>query len=312
MKVYRSLNEVSSQKLAWVSVGIFDGVHLAHQRIIDELIRQARADSGQSLLVTFEPHPQVIVQQKPEMVRLLTPLNEKLSLLRNTDLDGTAVLPFTKELSGLEASAFIEDVLRKQCPVRKLIFGYNHAFGKDRAGNVQILEQLGRRGSFDVQVVPPMLMEGKAVSSTRIRNLLLNGQISAANRLLGRRYSIVGRVIRGKGLGCGFGFPTANIQQENEAKLVPQNGVYAGFVHALEKEYKGLANIGICPTVGTFDLSIEVYIFDFDSEIYGESIQFDFVGRLRDEQKFESVRSMIGQMEKDRIAAQNLLTRQGG
>jgi riboflavin kinase/FMN adenylyltransferase len=312
MKVYRSLDEVPPQRRAWVSVGVFDGVHLAHQRILGELVRQSKAEEGQSLLVTFDPHPQAVLRVGAVTAFLLTPTEEKLALLGKTDLDGTAVLPFTDTLAGLGPDAFIEGILIKRCPVRKLVIGYNHAFGRERSGNVRILEQLGRRHGFEVQVESPMLLGGEAVSSTRIRNLLSNGRIPEANRLLGRPYAIIGRVIRGKGLGRGFGFPTANVQIDNEAKLIPQNGVYAGYVRVRGEEHKGLVNIGNCPTVGTFDRGIEVYILDFNSEIYEESIQFDFAERLRDERKFESVRSMIGQMKKDRIAALNLPTRQGG
>jgi riboflavin kinase/FMN adenylyltransferase len=311
MKVYDGFDAIPDRFEAWVSIGIFDGVHLAHRRIIEELTRQAAPD-GRSLLITFEPHPQQVLQDNPASVPLLTPLEEKLGLLAETGLSGTAVIPFTRELSALEPRTFVEEVLLRRCSIRKLIIGYNHAFGRGGSGGGGLLRKMGAERGFDVQIEPPVIIDGETVSSTRIRSLLLGGQAATANRLLGRRYSLSGKVVRGKGLGRGFGFPTANLSVGNPHKLIPGDGVYAVFARVQGKSHPGICNIGTRPTVGGVQRSIETVILDFDREIYGIQLKVEIVEKMRDEVKFDSVRSMIGQMEKDRDGARELLTRQGG
>jgi riboflavin kinase/FMN adenylyltransferase len=311
MEVYRGFDAIPEGPGAWVSIGVFDGVHLAHRRILGELVRQSQPE-GRSLLVTFEPHPQHVLQRGPAPVPILTPLEEKLMLLAETGLSGTVVIPFTRELSAIEPRTFVEDVLLRRCPVRKLIIGYNHAFGSGGRGGGELLRQVGERRGFGVQIEPPILVGRETVSSTRIRTLLLQGDPAAANRLLGRRYALAGEVVRGKGLGRGFGFATANLSVEARDKLIPCDGVYAVFAQVRGETRQGICNIGTCPTVGGVSRSIETHIFDFDDILYGEKITLEIVERMRDEIKFDSVRFMIGQMEKDRDAARELLTRQGG
>ncbi len=311
MQVYRGFEAIPGQPEAWVSIGIYDGVHLAHRRIIEELTRQAVPD-GRSLLITFEPHPQQVLQDNPAPVPLLTPLEEKLGLLAETGITATVVIPFTRELSALEPRTFVDEVLLRRCPVRKLIIGYNHAFGRGGLGDGELLRRLGKELGFEVQIEPPVQIEGKPVSSTRIRTLLLEGDAAAANRLLGRRYSISGRVVRGRGKGRGFGFPTANLGAVGQDKLIPRNGVYAVFADVRGRMHQGMCNIGTCPTVGGVRRTIETNLFDFNEDLYGEPIQIEIVERMRDEILFDSVRFMIGQMEKDRDIARELLTRQGG
>jgi riboflavin kinase / FMN adenylyltransferase len=311
MEVYRGFDAIPDRPGAWVSIGIFDGVHLAHRRILEELVGQAAPD-GHSLLITFEPHPQQVLQSGTAPVPMLTPLAEKLGLLAETGLSGTVVIPFTRELAALEPESFVEELLLKRCPLRKLIVGYNHAFGRGGKGGGDLLRRLGESRGFDVQIEPPVLAEGDAVSSTRIRALLLGGEPAAANRLLGRRYALAGEVVRGRGLGRRFGFPTANLCAADAGKLIPRDGVYAVLVRVRGETHPGVCNIGTNPTVGGNDRSVETNIFDFDENIYGNEITLEFAEKMRDEIKFDSVRFMIGQMEKDRDAARQLLTRQGG
>jgi riboflavin kinase/FMN adenylyltransferase len=311
MQVYRGFDAIPNRPDAWVSIGIYDGVHLAHRRIVEELTRQAVPD-GRSLLITFEPHPQQVLQDNPESVPLLTPLEEKLGLLAETGLSATAVIPFTRELSALDPRTFVSEVLLRRCPVRKLIIGYNHAFGRGGLGSGGLLRKLGDELGFEVQIEPPVMIDGEMVSSTRIRALLLEGSAAAANRLLGRRYSISGKVVRGSGQGRGFGFPTANLSAAGQDKLIPQNGVYAVFASVRGEMHQGMCNIGTCPTVGGVRRSIETNIFDFNDDLYEETVQLEFVEKMRDEIRFDSVRFMIGQMEKDRDVARELLTMQGG
>jgi riboflavin kinase/FMN adenylyltransferase len=311
MRVYDGFDAIPDRPEAWVSIGIFDGLHLAHRRILDELTGQA-GQGGRSLLITFEPHPQQVLQNDPASVPLLTPLDEKLALLAETGLTGTAVIPFTRGLSELEPRAFVEDVLLRRCPVRKLIVGYNHVFGRGGSGGGGLLRRVGAERGFEVQVEPPVIIDGETVSSTRIRSLLLAGQATSANRLLGRRYSLSGKVVRGRGRGRGFGFPTANLSVADPQKLIPLNGVYAVSAVVRGKTHQAICNIGTRPTVGGVRRTIETYILDFDSDVYGENLRIEIVERMRDEVKFDSVQFMIGQMEKDRNAARELLTRQGG
>jgi riboflavin kinase / FMN adenylyltransferase len=311
MEVYRGFEAIPEGIGAWISIGVFDGVHLAHRRILGELVRQARPD-GRSLLVTFEPHPQHVLQRGPAPVPILTPLEEKLKLLAETGLSGTVVVPFTLELSAIEPRTFVEEVLLRRCPVRKLIIGYNHAFGSGGRGGGELLRRVGERRGFEVQIEPAVRVGREMVSSTRIRALLLQGDPAAANRLLGRRYSLAGDVVRGKGLGRGFGFATANLSTDGQGKLIPRDGVYAVFARVRDEIRMGMCNIGTCPTVGGLSRSIETHIFGFEEELYGDKITIEIVERMRDEIKFDSVRFMIGQMEKDRDAARELLTRQGG
>jgi riboflavin kinase / FMN adenylyltransferase len=311
MKVFNGFDSIPDGPDAWVSIGIFDGVHLAHRRILEELRGQAAPD-GQSLLITFEPHPQQVLQGDAAPVPLLTPLDEKLGLLGESGLSGTCVIPFTRELSGLDPEKFVTEVLLRRCPVRKLVIGYNHAFGKGGAGGGDLLKRMGEERGFEVQIEPPVILDGEAVSSTRIRSLLIGGRAASANRLLGRRYSLYGSVVRGAGLGRKFGFPTANLSVESPQKLIPGNGVYAVFARVRGKSHPGICNIGTRPTVGGTRRSIETFIMDFDGDLYGTPLKVEIVEKMRDEVKFDSVRFMIGQMEKDREAARELLTMQGG
>jgi len=311
MQVYRGFDAIPDRPEAWISIGIYDGVHLAHRRILAELTRQAVPD-GRSLLITFEPHPQQVLQDSPVPVPLLTPLEEKLDLLARTGLSATAVIPFTRELSALEPRTFVREVLLRRCPVRKLVIGYNHAFGRGGQGGGELLRSLGAEMGFEVQIEPPVMIGGTAVSSTRIRMLLLEGNAALANRLLGRCYGISGSVVGGEGRGRGFGFPTANLEAAHPDKLIPGNGVYAVFARLRGEMHAGMCNIGTRPTVGGVRRSIETNLFDFEGDLYGETIDLEIVEKMRDEVKFDSIRSMIGQMEKDRDVARKLLTRQGG
>jgi riboflavin kinase/FMN adenylyltransferase len=312
MQVYRGLDRLDIRKEAWITVGIFDGVHLGHRKIIDGLAAEASRGGGVGLLVTFDPHPQEVLRRTAKPVPLLTRLDEKLELLEVTGLDGTVVLPFTPELAAADGTAFVAEWLMPRLHLAEWVVGYNHAFGKGRRGDASLLARLGQEFGFRVRVEPPFSMDGEPVSSTRIRNMILNGNVVEANRLLGRTYAVRGQVVQGKGLGRDLGFPTANLDLGDAGKCIPGDGVYAAFVAFDGKPRPAVANVGRCPTVGGCNRSIEAHVFDFHGNLYGATLRLHFVEKLREELRFESVSAMIGQMVRDADLARERLTRQGG
>jgi riboflavin kinase / FMN adenylyltransferase len=311
MKIRNGLQTLESGTPFWVSMGIFDGVHAAHRAILRNLVSAARADGVKSLVATFDPHPRAVLDSG-KTIALLTPAEEKIERLELEGVDEAAILPFTVELAARPPEDFIRDVLNRGVRIRGLIAGYNHAFGRQRLGDGNLLEKLGRELGFQVRIEPPVIMGGAPVSSTRIRRLLQEGRPEQASELLERPYEVRGRVVQGKGLGRGFGFPTANVRPDRPDKLIPGDGVYAAFVRTADGRHPAVVNVGTCPTVGNFDRSIEAHLMDFEGNLYGQTVRIDWIYKLRDEIRFNSVQTMIGQMEKDRDAARNLLNRQGG
>jgi riboflavin kinase / FMN adenylyltransferase len=311
MKILNRLQASDSGDRYWVTMGIFDGIHAAHRAILRNLTAAAREDGEKSLVVTFDPHPRAVLDSGVP-VGLLTPGEERLERLELEGVDETAILPFTAGLAGLAPEDFIRDVLIRNLRVSGLIAGYNHAFGKRRSGDGALLTRLGVEQGFSVRFVPPVILDGAPVSSTRIRALLERGRVEQAAVLLERPYEVRGRVVPGKGLGRGFGFPTANVRPDRTDKLIPGDGVYAAFVRIGSARHAAVANIGTCPTVGGDTRTIEAHLMEFEGNLYGESVRIDWIHKLRDEIRFDSVRTMIGQMGRDRDAARQLLNRQGG
>jgi riboflavin kinase / FMN adenylyltransferase len=311
MKVRGSLEARDSGEPFWVSMGIFDGVHAGHRAILRRLVSEARRDGVKSLVVTFDPHPRAVLDPA-KAVGLLTPGKEKLERLEAEGVDETAVLPFTGELAGRPPEIFMREVLIRGVRVRGLIAGYNHAFGSRRRGDGELLGRLGAELGFPVRIEPPVMVDGEPVSSTRIRGLVEAGLVGEAAELLERPYEVRGRVVRGKGLGRGFGFPTANVRPERPDKLVPGDGVYAAFVRTSDGRKPAVVNVGTCPTVGEYDRSIEAHLMDFEGNLYDQPVGIDWIHKLRDEIRFDSVQTMIGQMGKDLGAARNRLNGQGG
>ncbi len=264
-----------------------------------------------SLVVTFDPHPKTVLDPGVP-VGLLTPGEEKIERLELEGVDEAAVLPFTAELARRTPEDFIREVLIPDVRVAGLIAGYNHAFGRGRSGDGALLSRLGQEKGFAVRVEPPVILDGAPVSSTRIRALLEQGRVEEAAVLLERTYTVVGRVVPGKGLGRGFGFPTANVRPGRTDKLVPGDGVYAAFVRIGNDRHPAVVAVGNHPTVGGGDRTIEAHLMEFEGDLYGETVRIDFFRKLRDEIRFDSVRTMIGQMGRDRDAARQMLNRQGG
>lgn len=299
MKVYRSIENIPYDRNSYVTIGTFDGVHLAHQQIIRYVVDAAKQNSGRSVLITFDPHPLEVVPGQNIDVRLLTSLDEKQMILESMNLDCLLVLTFTKSFAGITPDQFIKEFVIKRIGVRQLIIGYNHGFGSGRKGDVNLLKKLSAGNEFDLHVIEPYSKEGGRLSSTRIRDLLSQGNVGEAARLLGRNYTISGKVIKGKNIGRELGFPTANLEISNRSKLIPPDGVYAAYVLIDNKKYKGTINIGTCPTVKSASREVEVHIHNFSRDIYGENIILEFYKRIRDESCFDSIESLKKQIGED-------------
>ncbi len=308
MRVYRDIDEVDYDKCTAVTVGTFDGVHLGHREILDKLRYIADSKNVRSLVVTFEPHPQVVLRSKSPDIKILTTLEEKLSVLSSLEIDSVLVIEFTKEFAGTGAREFYEDYLLKKVGMCDLILGYDHMFGRNREGNFELMEELSRHHGFSVDRVDEYKVDGTNVSSTAIRRLLDAGNVKKAETFLGRRYSLTGVVASGKKLGRQLGMPTANLEVDSELKLIPAKGIYTVIVDIGGEEFGGVMNIGTNPTVTDEEsLKLEVNIFDFDSEIYGSKIEVQFVDFLRSEEKFSSLEELKRQMLIDKNNSKEIL-----
>jgi riboflavin kinase/FMN adenylyltransferase len=287
-----------------MTIGNFDGVHLAHQALFRTLHQRAREVGGTAVVLTFDPHPLKILAPQ-HCPALITPTAKKLSLMEACQLDVVICLPFTQELANLTPVAFIEDVLVGMIGVRELYVGYNFAFGKGRQGTISLLQELGDRIGFRVRIIEPIAVEGKVVSSSIIRQWIQQGDVDEAALLLGRLYSISGTIVEGYQKGRELGFPTANMRSTYE--LIPSRGVYAVLVDWRAQRYEGVANIGYNPTFGRSQLSIEIHLFDFAMQLYGEMVEVFFVKKIRDERAFPSVADLAIQIGRDVEAAHTLL-----
>jgi riboflavin kinase / FMN adenylyltransferase len=293
-----------SLPLPIMTIGNFDGVHLGHQVIFRTLCRRAREIGGTSLVLTFDPHPLKVLA--PERCPLLiTPTAKKLSIMRGCGLDVIVCLPFTQGLADLTPVAFVEEVLVGTIGIREIYVGYNFAFGKGRQGSIALLQELGQHHGFRVHIVEPIAVKGRVVSSSMIRQWIQEGSVDEAALLLGRLYSITGTVVEGYQKGRELGFPTANVRPPDE--LIPGRGVYAVMVDWREQRYEGVANIGFNPTFGRTQLSVEIHLFDFSQQLYGEAVEVSFVKKIRDERAFPSVTDLVKQINQDVETAHTLL-----
>ena len=291
-----------------ITVGTFDGVHRGHRDVVERLVARGRTLKIPSVLVTFEPHPLEIVNPAAAPL-LLTTHNEKLEVLAETGLDYIAVLPFTPELASYSAEDFVEIILRRRFRLRELLIGYDHGFGKQRAGNVDVLRTLGERDGFRVEVVDPVATpDGHSVSSTSIRRAVAGGDLERASAALGRLYSVSGRVVQGSQRGRTIGFPTLNLGSPPQRKLLPPEGVYAVRVQTPGGPVGGMMNLGPRPTFGDTATSLEVHLFDTTGDFYGADVRIDFVLRLRETRKFASPEQLSKQLRHDESEARNALT----
>ena len=293
-------DEIARDDASVVTTGTFDGVHRGHQAILQYLKRRADVRSGPSTVVSFDPHPREVVGNEP--VPLLTTIDERARILESLGIDRFVVLPFTEAFANLEAASYVEDVLLGQVGMKEILIGYDHAFGKDREGDRELLEQMGEAHGFTVDVIPPQEVNHDVVSSSKIRTLLIDeGDVSRAAKLLGRPYSVSGTVEEGAGRGRKIGYPTANLSIGHPKKLVPKIGVYATHVQidAEGPVRAGMMNIGRRPTFDGMDVTVEVHLLDFQGDLYGKTLRVEFLRRLRDEQKFDSVDDLVAQLSRD-------------
>jgi riboflavin kinase/FMN adenylyltransferase len=304
LKIHFDLDNISNLPIAAVTTGTFDGVHLGHHTIINRLKEAAQAIGGESVLLTFYPHPRLVLFPLDTEIKLLNSQQEKEFLLSKTGIDHLVVLPFTKEFSRLTSLDFVRNILVNKLHAKKLVIGYDHHFGRNREGSFEHLVEFGPMYGFEVEEIPALDVDHVAISSSKIRKALEEGDLQTANTFLGYPYFITGKVIKGKQLGNSIGFPTANIVIEDAYKLIPANGVYAVKIKYNHGIYNGMMNIGINPTVSeSKSIKIEVNIFDFNENIYNKEIVIELYTKLRDEQKFENVQQLINQLEQDKMHA---------
>ena len=291
-----------------ITVGTFDGVHRGHRDVIDRLVKRARARGLPSLLVTFDPHPMEVVNPAAAPL-LLTTREEKLEVLAESGIDYLAVVPFTPSLAAFSAEEFVEGVLRQRFRLDELLIGYDHGFGRQRAGNVNVLRELGERDGFKVEVVDAVAAaDGHSVSSTSIRRAVAGGDLDRACEGLGRPYSVSGRVIEGSQRGRSLGFPTLNLGSASARKLLPPEGVYAVRVQTPRGPAGGMLNLGPRPTFGDLNTTLEAHLFDTGGDFYGAHVRLDMIARLRETRRFASPDQLVNQLRQDERDARNALT----
>ncbi|MCU0355782.1 MAG: bifunctional riboflavin kinase/FAD synthetase [Cytophagales bacterium] len=301
MNVYRSLDEFHKLPNAVVTSGTFDGVHRGHQVILARLREVARATGGESVVITYWPHPRAVVSDTTE-VKLLSTIEEKAELLAQQGVDHLLIIPFTRHFSELTSEQFIQQVLVDKIGTRRLVIGYDHRFGRNREGSFEHLSQHAARYGFAVEEIPRQDVENVGVSSSKIRAALLEGNVHTATEYLGRPYSLSGVVVKGNQLGRTIGYPTANLHPPESYKLVPADGVYAVWVLVNEQQYGGMMNIGIRPTIHGTHRTSEVNIFGFDADIYGQEITVFFIDKIRNEQRFNGIEALKAQLHEDKEA----------
>jgi riboflavin kinase/FMN adenylyltransferase len=302
MKVFEGLANVGQIKNPVVTIGTFDGVHIGHQKIIQQLILEAKKINGESVLITFYPHPRLVLFPDNHNLQLLQTQAEKLQTLAENGLENVIILPFSKEFSQLSALDFVETVLYKSLRAKKIIIGYDHQFGNDRKGNIDFLIAHSNNFNYDLIEIPAEEINEVNVSSTKIRTALLDGSVEIANAYLNKPFELSGTVIKGEQLGRTIGFPTANLELKDSTKLIPANGVYAVKVQLNneEKSYNGMMNIGFRPTVSErLKQSIEIYLFDFQADIYDSQLKVSLYKRIRMEEKFVNLATLKSQLSKD-------------
>jgi riboflavin kinase/FMN adenylyltransferase len=289
-----------------ITIGNFDGVHLGHQRLLGRVRDKAVSNGLASIVITFDPHPlRVLLGQTPPFITLI---DQKLGLLERQGLDAVLCLEFTKDMAELSPEAFVGQYLVRSLNLKELVIGHDYAFGKNRAGNYEVLSQLGQEHGFGVERIDPVYLNGDVVSSTRIRRLIQNGRVDEAKPLLGRYYQVNGTVIEGQQRGGPIlGVPTANLKLEDE--LFPKTGVYAVWAELDQAVYPAVANVGHNPTFGQNALSVEVHIFDFEESIYGRSLRIHLVSRLRSEKRFSGIEELLDQIHRDMAKAREVLAK---
>ncbi len=311
MEVFESLSKVTNDKNTVVTLGTFDGVHLGHRKIIEMMRKKSEQLTGRNFLITFHPHPRKVVSKGNNNIKLLTTQSEKIALFETLGIENLLVINFTKEFSQLTYDEFFENYIIKGIGLKEIVIGYDHHFGKGRSGNADKLREIGAKHDFKVTAVDAVNIGDVSVSSTKIRNALIEGDIKKANSYLGRYYSFGGTVIKGDERGRSLGFPTANLKPEDEDKLFPAIGIYAVECFIEGIKHLGVMSIGKRPTFyDSGKVTTEVYILDFNKDIYGKFVTVNVVERIRGEEKYSSADELVEQMKKDTQAGLEILSRQ--
>ncbi|MGB5459058.1 MAG: bifunctional riboflavin kinase/FAD synthetase [Eudoraea sp.] len=307
MVTVQSISNYDKKHATAITIGTFDGVHIGHRKILERLINDAKKTNLRSTVLTFFPHPRMVLQKDTE-IRLLNTIQEKIKILEHIGLDYLIIHPFTLEFSRISSTEFVRDILVNELKAKKIIIGYDHRFGRNRNANIQDLFAFGNTFNFEVEEIAAQEIDDVSVSSTKIRNALIDGDIKTANEYLGYNYMLTGDVKKGKGLGRQLSFPTANLFIAEKYKLIPKNGVYVVKSILNGKLFYGMMNIGFNPTVAGSTKSIEIHFFDFNSDLYGQNIQVDIIERIRDEHKFKSLEELKTQLLKDKETSISIIS----
>ena len=298
MIVFRGTQEITKDfRASFVTIGNFDGVHLSHRHICSKLANEAREAGAKSLVITFDPHPKMILHPDIRPFFLITTLDEKLNLLKECGIDATIIIPFSPDYAKTTAREFVYETLERKLAIKKIIIGHDYTFGQNKKGNDTYLISVGKELGFDVEVIDAFKEGEEIVSSTLIRNLILQGKVAAAGKLLGRWYNVAGPVVTGFGRGIKLGFPTANIDPEKE--LLPSAGIYAAFVEVEQKRYRAALNIGEKPTFADYTFTFEAHLLNFEGDLRGKRLNTEFVEKLRDIIKFDSPEMLKKQIAAD-------------
>lgn len=306
LKIFHSITDFISSKKTILTLGTFDGVHIGHKKILEKITQNTENGKYESLVLTFFPHPRMVLQEHSE-IKLLNTISEKIDLLEQSGIENLVIHPFDESFSQLTAEEFVKTVLVNKFNIHKIIIGHDHRFGKNRTANIDDLIDFGKQYGFEVEEISAQEINDISVSSTKIRNALEQGDIALANKYLGYNYFLSGTIVKGKQLGRTIGFPTANLKIEENYKLIPQNGVYIVYSIINGERIFGMMNIGFNPTVDGENHSIEINFFDFDQDLYHQNITVSVLHRIRSEQKFESVSFLKIQLEIDRNEAKSFL-----
>ena len=307
MKIYQGDTSFEPPRSAVVTSGTFDGVHVGHQKILGRLKELARETGGETVVITFWPHPRMVLRPDDPPIQLLTTFEEKLALLRQTGIDCLVQIPFTKEFSQLSSDAFIQQVLVNKIGTQHLVIGYDHHFGRNREGSFEYLKEHADEYGFKVEEIPQQDIDHVGVSSTKIRRALAEGDVRTAHEYLGRPYSLTGTVVEGDRLGRKLGYPTANLRIESPHKLIPIDGIYAVHGWHQQRRYEGMLYIGHRPTIQGTTRNIEVNLFDFDQTIYGDELKVELLEYIRGDMTFDSLEELSAQLAQDQQAALKLL-----
>ena len=297
--IKNNITKITKSDFNIATIGSFDGIHIGHKKILQTLTEIAKKNNGKSILITFWPHPRYVLKKNNDF-KLLTSLDEKIKLFEKNKIDILYIVDFSLKFSKVSANKFIENILLEKLKINCLLIGYNNNFGRNREGNIRYLEENKKKFDIDIISIPKQSVDKISISSTKIREYLNNGKINSANRLLGRKYSINGKIVKGNGIGRKINFPTANIEIDEPKKLLPKSGVYAVEVILNKKIYLGMLNNGYNPTIKNEKKSIEVNIFKFSEDIYNNKISINFIRRIRNEKKFKNLNELKKQLIKDK------------